>query len=404
MVNVYFYSFLPALPYYLLQTASYLLSLAGQLGFVVFALRFPDNRSTSWRSRHERAVPYIFTCGLLYIASVYALDMYGIVNGSPIEVLQFLPFIPLYVWAWYVLIRSYAESNTADRRRLRWAIGGTMAASVLALGAYGIEFVFPEWLADTTYAIAELTIALTIAYAIVRHQLFDVQFIANRTILFACLSAAAAALFATLDWVSANVLPHSQLVTAAALAVTFLLGYVVSRSLRNLIRFIDGAFFPKRRAAMDALSDLRVALEQDVGETFVQQTLTTKVCDVLRLASAAVFRSMPDGGYAREAALGWAPRSAWHLLPDDAIVQHLERFGRKALHGADLPWDGLPIPTDTARPIFGVPVRWRHEITAIALFGSHTNGSDIDPDEVRALVELCGAAAPALQAAYAEAG
>ena len=75
---------------------------------------------------------------------------------------------------------------------------------------------------------------------------------------------------------------------------------------------------------------------------------------------------------------------------------------RAAAHGgapirlAHEDWDGAGMPGGMARPCLAVPVRgWSGEPLAVALYGAHRNGSDLDPDEramLGTLADRAGAA------------
>jgi hypothetical protein len=52
-------------------------------------------------------------------------------------------------------------------------------------------------------------------------------------------------------------------------------------------------------------------------------------------------------------------------------------------------------------PVLAVPISVRNELRAIALYGPHRRGDDLDPDEVSTLATLAGGASAALDHAEA---
>jgi hypothetical protein len=237
-------------------------------------------------------------------------------------------------------------------------------------------------------------IPVSLAYAILRHRMFDIAFVLNRTIVYGVIAIAGAAIFAGLDWLSTSVVPLSRLEIGLSIAVAFLFGLVVMKTYGHLVAFVDSALFSKRRAAIGELRGLRTAIENEEESRNVGILLAPRVCNALALSSAAVFAATPDGGFVREAALGWPAGTAWHLLDDDAVVQRVHATHKAALRVDQAAWKDVNVPPGVAQPLLLIPILSRRKIVALVLYGAHTSGADIDPDEVRVLTDLCRAAAP----------
>ncbi len=86
------------------------------------------------------------------------------------------------------------------------------------------------------------------------------------------------------------------------------------------------------------------------------------------------------GAYVREFALGWDEETNGEIAADDTLVLHLESE-RETLRLSDLGWNAGDLADSPARPVIAMPVFLRQRLEAIALFGPHKNGADIDPDD-----------------------
>ncbi len=392
------YIFLPEIAWWTLQYISNTVGYIGQIGFVVFALRFPEDSATGWRARAERILPYAFVALCLFYAILLFATISGEIGRYSHDQLECVPLLLLYALAWYALISSYRCSQGTKRIRLRWGIFGAVAGTVLVsigTGLFYLPSMMAHWLMNAILAVGQLLVATSIGYAIVRHRVIDMQFVLNRTIVFAAIGGAAAGLLIGIDWLTTTVLPLSRLHMSIALAAAFGFGLLVAKTYRRLVTVADRALFPKRHAAIASLTGLRLAVERENDAGALRSALTTDVCTGIRLASAALFISL-DGGFVRESAAGWPSGTAWHLFGDDPIVRRIAIASKRSLRVDDLEWESINVPRGAARPLLVVPMSSRRKIVALAFYGAHTNGADLDPDEVRGLIALCTAASPAV--------
>jgi hypothetical protein len=137
----------------------------------------------------------------------------------------------------------------------------------------------------------------------------------------------------------------------------------------------------------------------------VSKALTEGVCRSLELFSSALFSRTPDGGFIREASIGWEVGTAWHLLEDDPITKAARTTTKTGLRIDGVAWKDVSVPSGPARPLILMPIILRREVVALVLYAAHTNGADIDPNEARGLAELCTAAVFAFdQRVYASPG
>jgi len=359
-----------------------------------FVLRFPNDSSPGWRGR------------LMWLAA--ALGLAFVLVPRNIDYASFwfrLAFnLESTLFCGAVILVIYLQSRGPDRQRLKWAVIGVYVGIVsigVALGPIPIPLyvIFgpgPRAVnIGTGLVVLSLLMPICLAYAIVRHRVIDVRFVANRALIVGALLAIFGGTFALLDLVFANYVTQSAWQIALGMAVAFIFGWAIRNLLGPLMAFVDRFFFPKHRAVMERLRELRFTLEREERVDEVQRLLTAGAAEALQLGSAAVFARVPDGGFIRQSALGWNPGTAWHLLATDPVVASIAVRRLRPFRIDDLAWDGAAVPTGAGRPALAVPLLARRRVVALALYGAHTSGAEIDPDETRLLADLCAAAAPA---------
>lgn len=390
MVNIYAYSFLPAIPYYALQFMSYMFFGAGEVGLLVFGLRFPNDRADGRRSRIEALMPYAFALVGVYIASVYAADMTGAIGSQATIWFEFLPSVFFYACALAAIFSYYVQARGNERIRTRWAMSGVLGGS--ALYVFGLTTWPLQWFPAVPWelfsAAATAFIAIALAYAIVRHRVFDIGFVANRALVFFIIAAVAAGVLAGIETFIADAVPYG-LHVAATVAAAFGLGYATAKSYGLLVTLVDRAMFPRRYRTAVRLHELRLAVEAQNDRSEIMRMLIGGVCKALGLASAAVFRASPDGGFIREYAVGWPSGSMWHLLSTDRIVRNTPPTVDKPLRVRDQWPLGVVVPQGFARPILCCAIGNHGRRAALFLYSAHTDGSEIDRDEARGLMKLC---------------
>ena len=364
----------------------------GLAGLPVFLLRFPNDNSPGWR------LPMlVFTlCTVPWILPV----VFFVIPAQ----MEHLPALKtsIFLYSFGILATMYVQARGVNRQRLQWVIAGVAAAisGALLMNAPLLRGMTPDFitLAGTLiHFISTLLYAIMpicIAYAIVKHRVIDVRFIANRAIIFGILLALFAIVFAGLDWIFTQYVSQSLWQIAIGMAVAFGLGWAARTFASRLVSWVDRAFFKKHYAAMTELRELRIALEGETQPEEVQRIVILGVADVLKLGSAALFVAVGDGGFIRQTSIGWGPGTVWHLFKDDQIAL-AAAHRNKPFSVQGFTWTDMGVPRGAGEPALGVPVISRRRLVALALYGAHVSGPEIDPDETRLLKDLCAAAAPA---------
>ena len=199
----------------------------------------------------------------------------------------------------------------------------------------------PRWLAVASL-VALALVPAAIGLAVVRHRLYDIDIILNRSLVYAGLTGAIVALYTALVWALGR--PLSVDAWAGAVAVG-IIGALVLPLRTWLQRVVDRAMYGDRGDPYAALSRLTARLQAAAAPGAALSALAEAVADSLRLPYVRV--ETTTGG---QATAGESRGGPLHELPLD---HQGERVGRLLLEGRDRrplgPRD-LQLLTELARP------------------------------------------------------
>lgn len=363
--------FLPAVAF-----AADLLTVAGTVGLVVFAARFPDDAPSGWRAKIDRlALPI----AVLFAIPNVCWDAVSLLRGrSPEPWMSYgstIGALVLIALAAGTLLATYLRSPQWERRRLQWVTIGiffTLLSDASAWARYwsaAYSFASSDallWIATLLYAAAPFAIA----YAVVRQRVFDVSFVLSRTLVYTIVSATLFGCFALVEWLAGLLIEQSGLtivlVALMAIGVAFSLDAVYDR----IEKFVDRTLFRRRHEAERRLRDVAVALPAMTDSASVKAALIDEPVREFALQSCALFLRDDAGDY----------RDGGAAL-DGEIVRKLK--------GGSI----STRPTEGAY-VVAVAIFVRSRLYAVAAYGPHRSGEDIDPDEVASL-EAIGTAAGA---------
>jgi len=96
----------------------------------------------------------------------------------------------------------------------------------------------------------------------------------------------------------------------------------------------------------------------------------------------------------RMESFGWSASDVDRLSSADHLIVHL-RAELSAVDVTGVRWPRRDVPDGLAQPLLAIPLVVRHEVLGFVLYGGHTGGEALDPDEIRSLSSLANAAAGA---------
>lgn len=372
------------------------------VGLLIFATHFPSRSPSGWRHAVERLIPVVAV--LAVVPSVlYLLFLAGVVQPSQSLGAMNLVTEGLEALGVVTLVAGLVRSAPAERQRLRWVVGG--------LAIYYASYVYQEltiflpgqgWPAQWTNAGVTsdilngfvIFIPITVAYAVFKHHVLDLNFVIGRGLVYGILTSLAVAIFAIIEWFIGGVLAQTRLAAAGEVVAAIAIGFWLNGLHGRVDRLVDSVIFRKRHLAEQRLARVAAGLQHSESYSTVAQIVVKEPVDALGFRSAAFYRRMESGDFSCDAAEGVEKTSA-PIGAHDALLVHLN--GERGPVMLDqIGWIAPGLPTGENTPIVALPVFIRHELRAIALYGPHQTGEAIDPDEMRSLTLLCSAAGAAL--------
>jgi hypothetical protein len=373
---------------------------AGFIGFIWFALRVPrDESAAHWRPI-EKALPFI----AVPLAILLMLS-YANVFGYPTETVTIAGIssgFAISACAFFILLARRSELPPHDYQRLRWVIWGCLIGlPAFTLAEVGQETALldmawagqppPEEVWGLLYLVNGV-LCLFVSEAVRRPRVVTVGIPLRRvTILGLLLSVPALFLHQQIEHLREGISESLNLPGWAWIAVAAALLFLISRVHERAVHLVDRHF---NRAVAKAGERLGEAVLNAGNIAEVEGCLVHGVHSALGLASASVFRD--EGGVFRRTAQdrGWDDASARTLDPQGAM---LERARTRRPFGIDAKTAAHNhLPQGLMRPVLAVPIGDRLRCLALALYGPHAAGDDLNQDERAMLAELAQKAASAL--------
>lgn len=265
----------------------------------------PDRQR--WLRRRGWLVPLIYVVGL-GMGGATAIATIGERLGRPIvpwtydQAFWLLMDVGLPLWATLVLgllaIPAFRHPDAKGRQQALLILFGVLPWIVYvyyATGFYLAGLATPTWL-DDFFPVILLFFPVAVFVAIYRYQLFDIELVVRRSLLYTALTGILVAVFyllvGGLGLLTSRVLGQETSVWAAAAAMFFvgLLFGTVRTALQNLI---DRLFFPERRALRQRLVELSAELPSRGTVSGMGSHLVERLCDVFGVSRATLFLSDP---------------------------------------------------------------------------------------------------------------
>ncbi len=355
------------------QFASDILDVVGPVGLVIFAARFPGDRATGWRGWFDRAA---IPLGALFVIPNLAWDATSLFLGEAprpwMSLGSTLGALTMILVAAVTLAVTYATTTPSQRQRLQWVMAGVFFTFLsYASGwarywslAYPLASYDPlVWTATVFYAFAPFAIA----YAVVRQRVFEISFVISRTLVYTIVTATIFTVFALVEWLAGRILEHSGaaaiLVALTAVGTAYSIHAIYSR----VEELVESTLFRRRHQAERHLAQVAAGLPYASSAGAVEEALVREPIRAYELVAADLF-TLDAGEFVREG-----------KRLDAAIALKLSGHRRSLrLHDANA--------------VLAVPIFVRSKLDAVAVYGAHVNGEDIDPDE-RASLDAIGVAA-----------
>jgi hypothetical protein len=373
-----------------------ILTAAGTVGILLFALHFMCDEFAAWRRMLERATPVLL---VLFVVLIAYPDIANLILGLPAELAQRIMLAlqgAVFALSIVAIFQTYIHGQPENRPRIQWVVLGLIVgvtgnylADLLAFSS-ALPITVPRWF-QSSLLLLNITLPLTVAYAVVRHRVFEVSFVVSRAIVYAIMTFVIIATFSLIEYFVGHELAAVRLAQITEIIVAIGMSFWFNRLEKQLEKLVDTVFFRRRSEAMHRLERDAGSVHRANERETVDRYLVDEAAEAFALSSAALFRTDDGVTYQRVLSSGW-PRDAAASIPhDDRLVLTLEAEW-EPLRLITIGWQRNDVPAGNSAPILAVPLLARRDLSAFVLYGPHANGADIDPEEVERLFRLCRAA------------
>ncbi len=256
-----------------------------------FALIFPQPRPIL--TRHSWIVPgiyiapyvfYVFFLAAMWRMSASMLDWLGrwVPGESALAFIYLVLMLSVMIW-------SYVTSPDSARQRIRWVAfaallsgGGGLFLWTLPSAVLGYTLITPNAL-----GLLVLPFPLAIAIAILRHRLFDIDVIINRTLVYGTLTVSTMALYVFIVGYVGNLFQAIDR-SVIAFLTTGLVAVLFQPLRERLQRGVNRLMYGERDDPYAVLSRLGQRLEATLAPDAVLPTIVETVAQALKLPYAAI--------------------------------------------------------------------------------------------------------------------
>ena len=369
--------------------------------YLHFCLSFPERRL---RASGLWLVPALYMPALVVTGATamsHALMAGGEETGTlwgiveTVDRVKPLYFGVVFALSFAVLLRSYRRTRSiVARRQVKWLVWGTAAGVFPFLAFYALPFALGREPGLTMQLVGYGPLALiplSLAYAVVKHRLMDVELMFRRGLGYV-LAVAVIVGLALLTVGITDVLweePHATLVALlSALVVVLLFTPVKAR----IMEALDRLSYRERYSSRKALVRLAEDLNADLDLERTSERLLDGIGAALGLREMALFLPGEDGHFGPYRAKG---------VPRDAPTR--PRLAPRSL--VDRLSSGQPVEVESATDhpelsAYGLawlfPCRVKNELIAVLGVGRKDGLEPLDSEEVLVLKAVAAQAASAI--------
>jgi GAF domain-containing protein len=276
------------------------------------------------------------------------------------------------------LVGGWTKAVAAERTRFAVTIFSLAAYAFASLVAgwdasrTGQLFAFGgrEWLVYFNALLLGIIAPGLLAYAVLRHKLFDLGFAVNRTLVFATISAVLLVAFGTLEWAVEHLVPEawhegSALFSAGIAVGLFLLFHRIRDGVEHVI---ERLFFRSWHLNEAALKRFVAAAAHVEKPQALAEQFESELTRFSGGADAKLYTRSGDGAYAS---------AAGETIDADDLALSAMRAEQGPVVPAEV---HSPLPAALA-----LPIMHQAALAGFVLLGSKPTGEDYRPDEVEVL-------------------
>ncbi|MDQ3240833.1 MAG: histidine kinase [Actinomycetota bacterium] len=307
-------------------------------GLVAVLMVFPDGRLPSRRWRPVAIGAAASIVGLMVVLAFLPepLETPFAAVERPLPTLPealdpvFVPFLvgtlaSLFAAAWAVRVR-FRRAAGVERQQLLWLAYGALSipATLLVCGVDQVVTGDASWLTGAAMAVMELAVPISIAVAILRYGLFDIEPILNRTLVYGVLTACVVAIYVAVVGGLSSVLDSRGWL---GLIATGIVAIGIQPLRQRVQKRVDRMIYGDRNDPYAALARLGDRLQATLVSEAVTESIVETVADALRVSYAAI-EFERDGEFELVAAHGSRGNGIGEDIP---LVYQGKTIGRLAV-------------------------------------------------------------------------
>jgi PAS domain S-box-containing protein len=373
--------------------------------FLHFCLSFPERRLPTSRGWLIPAayLPALFLLGaaaasqVLFVTTSRSRVLWAVT--AAIDRWKPLYFAALFALSFAILLDSYKKTRSLTaRKQMKWLVWGTGTGILPFFLFYAIPFALggePRLATELAGYIPLALLPLSLAYAVVKHRLMDVELIFRRTLVSILATAAVVGITLLTVTLFQVALAEDEEPHVAIIAVLCTLLVVVLFSpLKSRIQDgIDRLFFRERYSSRKALLRLSQDLNAHLDLGKIAEGLLDGVHRALGVSSLAVFLPGTDEAFRIFRAIGCEPGVEAMPLPSRGLL--LARLGSGEPVNAESSVEAYP-EAGPHNLTHYFPCRVKGEMIAVLGVGRKGGLDPLNSEEVDLLQALAGQAATAL--------
>ncbi|MGZ6390569.1 MAG: hypothetical protein ACXWQZ_15075 [Ktedonobacterales bacterium] len=222
----------------------------------------------------------------------------GVIPAAIADNLQgvsFLLFFACVIGCCAAVVARFRRARGVERQQLKWLAYAAWWAAVAFLGALIGAFANVAFLASAaTFYLCLAGIPLAVGIAILRHRLFDIDFIINRTLVYGTLTVLLAALYfigiVVTQRLTSAITGQSKPQPPVAVVITTLAIAALFQPLRHRLQnTIDRRFYRKKYDAEKTLATFSASLRQQVELNDLREHLLAAVDDAMQPAYVSLW-------------------------------------------------------------------------------------------------------------------
>src|SRR5919201_4238660 len=307
-------------------------SLAGDVGWTLaigvlltyLPLLFPDGRLIS---RRWRPLLWLAAIGLtVEVAGSWLTDLGGSVKaaGDAVQLVSGVLLIVVVFGAVTSVVIRYRRAGSQERLQLKWFLASIVLVALLLVVQTGFMLAQAQLpLNDLIVAIVLLTIPASIAIAVLKYRLYDIDLVINRALVYAVLAGFISVIYVAIVIGVGTVLGSGgRLNLGLSIVATAVVAVAFQPLKRRIQTFANGLVFGSRATPYETLTGFGRNVGGSYADEDVLAQLARVVADGTGSEGAAVWIETANGPFAA----GRWPENRSALTPIDAdrvaVVRH----------------------------------------------------------------------------------